>query len=80
MPQETIDQPNEPELLSITQGAAETGVPRSTFWLRIVTGELRATKVGRQWVITRADLEVFRTERLAGTAQRRRGWVHGWKE
>jgi excisionase family DNA binding protein len=52
-----------PEMLSIREAALELGVPRSTFWVCVVRGDLPARRVGRQWIIARADLERFGAER-----------------
>ena len=63
MPRQQLREAQAPQMLSIREAALEVGVPRSTFWVCVVRGDVPATKVGHQWVIARSDLERFGAER-----------------
>lgn len=58
------------ELLTLPQAAVELGLPRSTAWLRAVTNRLPATRVGRTYVVRRADLERYRAQQKPGVLPR----------
>ncbi len=54
-----------PDLLSTDQCAALAGVTRPTVIKAIDDGVLPAARVGRAWVITRADALRFKADRAA---------------
>jgi len=47
------------EYLSITDVVKITGIRESKIRYHIKRGELKATKVGWQWIIKREDLQIF---------------------
>lgn len=47
----------------VPQAAAELAVSRFTVWKYIDSGRLPATRVGRDWIIRRSDLETFKGQR-----------------
>ena len=49
----------ETELLSIPQCAQRRGVTRAALYLAIERGDLRATRLSRNYVVTRADCDVY---------------------
>ena len=61
--------PELPDLLSVTQAAAELGIPTRTLHHRITTGKVAAIKVGdgrtSAYVITRAEVERLLAESSA---------------
>lgn len=48
------------DLLSVSQAAARLGLKVAMVRRHCQRGNLKATKVGKQWVITETDLEVFK--------------------
>lgn len=53
--------------------AAELGVSKTVVWRQIHLGRLPAEKFGRDWRISRADFELFRTmDRKRGRPRRPR--------
>lgn len=51
----------------VPQAAQELGVSRFTVWKYIDSQRLPAFRVGRDWIIRRADLDTFKaTRRRAG--------------
>lgn len=47
------------KLLSTTEAAARLGISRRTVQLACESGEIRATKVGRDWLIAEKALNSF---------------------
>ena len=59
------------EFLTVPQVAAHLGIPRSTAWLRVVTRVLPATRVGRAYIVRRADVEEYRRRMACGAPEAR---------
>ncbi len=51
-------------VMSLKQAAAELGVTPDTLRQQIQADRLTATKLGRDWLVTRAEMERYRAERL----------------
>lgn len=52
------------DLLTLPEAAAELGLTRSTLQWQIKLGRLQATKPGRDWLVTRSEVERYRRESL----------------
>lgn len=50
-------------MVLIPAAAAEANVTRATLWRYVKAGVLPAQKLGRDWVIRRADFEVWKAKR-----------------
>jgi len=48
--------------VTLTEAAAILGVTAATLRQQIANGKLRATKRGRDWWVTRREVERYRTE------------------
>jgi len=48
------------DILSVAEAAAELDLAKNNVLAWIMKGRLKATKIGRSWVIRRGDLEDFR--------------------
>jgi len=46
-------------MLTLTEAAQRAGLSRTALLFHVLRGRLRATKVGRQWIVLEADLERF---------------------
>lgn len=64
------------KLLTLTQAGAELGVSPSTLRSQVRNGRLRATLVGKTYVVTPAEVERYRRESL-GNAGRPKGSGRG---
>lgn len=47
--------------MTLIEAAAELGVRSDTLRRQVALGKLRATKVGRDWHVTPAEVERYRT-------------------
>lgn len=47
------------DVVLIPEAAKQLGISRQTLWRHVAAGRLPATKVGRDYVIRRADLAAF---------------------
>lgn len=56
------------ELLSTDEAAKELGVTRRRVQAMIAAGQIKAKRVGRDWVMTRAALDPVRVRRRGGPA------------
>ena len=50
------------DLLTVPEAAAELGLHRQTTWIKALSGQLPATRVGNRFVIRRSDLEAFKRQ------------------
>ena len=50
------------ELLSLANASRELGVAHDTLRAQVHRGKLQAVKLGRDWLITRAELDRYRRE------------------
>ena len=48
-----------PDTLTLPQAAEEAGLSPGTLRVQIHNGRLEATKLGRDWVVTRAALRIY---------------------
>jgi excisionase family DNA binding protein len=48
--------------MTLTQAAALLGVTAATLRQQIANGRLRARKLGRDWIVTRREIERYRQE------------------
>jgi len=52
------------ELLTLKQAAVELKLSPTTLRIQALNGALEAKRLGRDWVVTREALEVYRRDRL----------------
>lgn len=50
------------DLMSLSQASAEIGVSAQTLKIQAQHGRLRAEKIGRDWLVTRAEVDRYRRE------------------
>ena len=50
------------ELMTLPTAAAALGIARSTAWVKALTGELQATRVGRGFIVSRDAVESYRLQ------------------
>lgn len=55
---------NQYELLTLNEAADELRLAPNTLRLQIANGRLQAIKRGRQWFVTRSEIERYRVESL----------------
>jgi len=60
-------------MLTLIQVAEALGLEPSTLRHQIRNGRLRATKVGRDWVVTPREVERYRRERLGQPGRKKTG-------
>jgi excisionase family DNA binding protein len=53
---------------TIPEAAAMLGLSPATLRLQARIGKLRATKIGREWVVNTAEIERYRREHLRAVA------------
>lgn len=58
------------ELMTLAEAARELGLARDTLKIQAQHGRLRAEKIGRDWLVTRAEVERYRRD-VQGTRGRR---------
>ncbi|MBA2718812.1 MAG: helix-turn-helix domain-containing protein [Chloroflexi bacterium] len=54
-------------LLTLVQAAEQLGVAPATLRAQIHRGKLRAQKLGRDWLVDKAEVERYRTDSLKRT-------------
>lgn len=59
---ENLANQNQKEYLSVSEMAAEFGIHEMTFYRMIRDKKIPAFKIGSQWRVRRADLEVWLTQ------------------
>lgn len=58
---------NNKEVLTVPQAAELTNVKRQAIYIAIAKGSLKAHKLGKQWYISRSDLDYYRSHRYDRT-------------
>lgn len=56
------------ELLTLRQASRELAVAHATLRAQVHRGKLKATKVGRDWLVTRDEIERYRRDSKRGVA------------
>jgi len=66
---ENLANQNQKEYLSVSEMAAEFGIHEMTFYRMIRDKKIPAFKIGSQWRVRRADLEVWLTQHSSMPAE-----------
>jgi excisionase family DNA binding protein len=66
-PRKPRDQPPEGELLTLRQAADSLGITPDTLRAQVHRGRLKATKLGRDWLVERSELIRYRRESKRAT-------------
>jgi excisionase family DNA binding protein len=60
-------------MITLVEAAARLGLAPATLRHQVERGRLAATKLGRDWLVSDAEVERYRATRLGRMGRRRRG-------